>query len=188
MKPRLNGLLEKLQSNLDEDDILVKVAAKVRRISLNQLLPFLRRTLKEEKTETRRIGAILALGALGGEALPALPEMMSALEDENAKVREYAAKNIGSVLIFSQTEGAHPEVIELLRRRLFDVEVKVQKEAIRSLGWMGAVAGIAAPDIVQKLRDCDKDLVREAIDCLGRIGPSAADAADAILGHHVHTR
>ena len=128
------------------------------------------------------------VGCFRGEALPALPEMMSALEDENAKVREYAAKNIGLVLIFSQTEGAHPEVIELLRRRLFDVEVKVQKEAIRSLGWMGAVAGIAAPDIVQKLRDCDKDLVREAIDCLGRIGPSAADAADAILGHHVHTR
>lgn len=118
-----------------------------------------------------RLRAAKDLGRLGWLARDAMPALVRALDDEEAKVRETAAHAIG---------GMGPEALEALVLMLGHPDKYVRRHAVWALGKLGPLARPALPDLCQSLKDADPRTASGAAQALGNLGADGSDGVSAL--------
>ncbi len=115
-----------------------------------------------------------ALGAMGAEAEPAVPNLIAALGDEDAYVRMLAASVLGQVGPGART------AIPALTRALVDPKDDVRATAAFALGQVGSEARPAVPALVKLLADPDPIVRWASLTALRMLGPAANEAVPAL--------
>ncbi len=168
-------------------------------------LPILMRPLDEADTASRE--AVRALGEFRSSAAPAVPKLISLLNDPDHRMRSSvaatlhrigpAARDAGPVLaalmedeerrvrIFSAQTlgaiGAHPDVaIPALLEAAQSDDSELRFQAIQSLGRYGANAEPAVPEIAEALADPDPSVRRSVLGALAGIGSFPGDLESTI--------
>lgn len=118
-----------------------------------------------------RLRAAKGLARLGGLAREALPALVTALTDDDAKVREAAAHAIGVMGL-----EALPTLVQMLSHS----DKYVRRHAVWSLGKLGPLARPALPSLCVALRDVDPRTATGAAQALGNMGTDGADAVPAL--------
>jgi hypothetical protein len=126
--------------------------------------------LKSASEEQRPI-LIRAIGSFGADAAPASPQLIVALSDPSAAVREASAAALAQVGQYTSTDA-----LAALSKALTDTDPEVRDLAAVALRSMGPKAARAIPQLVQALND-PVDYVRVlAAEALGAMGASASAA------------
>jgi hypothetical protein len=126
--------------------------------------------LKSASEEQRPI-LIRAIGSFGADAAPACPQLIVALSDPSAAVREASAAALAQVGQYTSTDA-----LAALSKALTDTDPEVRDLAAVALRSMGPKAARAIPQLVQALND-PVDYVRVlAAEALGAMGASASAA------------
>jgi HEAT repeat protein len=134
-------------------------------------LPDLIRGLRS-KVVVDRLKAAKDLGRLGWLAREAMPALISALDDDDGKVRESAAHAIGQM---------GPDALPTLTNEMLNHEDKyVRRHAVWALGKLGPLARSALNPLCAVLKDADPRTASGAAQALGNMGPSAAEAVSAL--------
>src|SRR5688500_1484301 len=108
-------------------------------------LPALIRALRSQ-SPAERVRAAKDLGRLGWLAREAMPALVAALHDDDAKVRESAAHAIGLM---------GPEALPTLTGMLRHEDKYVRRHAVWALGKLGPLARPALADLCRALKDAD---------------------------------
>jgi HEAT repeat protein len=142
-------------------------------------LPDLLRTLRS-RVPADRARAARNLGRLGWLAREALPALVRALDDEDAKVREAAAQAVGQM-------GA--EALPALGGMLGHDDKYVRRHAVWALGKLGPPARPALGELARALKDADPRTASGAAQALGNLGAAGAAAvpplAEAMRGTNI---
>jgi HEAT repeat protein len=142
-------------------------------------LPDLIRALRG-KTPTDRARAARDLGRLGWLARDAMPALLAALKDEDAKVREAAAQALGQM---------GPDALPALVTMLGHDDKYVRRNAVWAMGKLGPAARPALRGLCQALKDADPRTASGAAQALGNMGTDGADAvpplAEAMRGTNI---
>jgi len=142
-------------------------------------LPTLIRALRSSAL-VERLRAAKALGRLGWLAREATPALITALNDEDAKVRESAAHAIGQM---------GPESLPTLSGMLGHRDKYVRRNAVWALGKLGPLSRSALSTLCAALRDSDPRTASGAAQAIGNMGADGADAvaalADAMRGTNI---
>ena len=141
-------------------------------------VPALARALRDPDPEMRRHVAV-ALDVVGGgwwqfsdggsklDLRPALPALLSALEDSDSDVRAWAAQDISDI-----GEGA-AMAVPRLRAMLRSPDAGSRGSACNALGGIGSGARGALPDLRNALNDSSPEVrqaARSAIESIDRAG------------------
>jgi HEAT repeat protein len=122
-------------------------------------------------SEEQRLILIRAIGSFGPDAAPACPQLIVALSDPSAALREASAAALAQV-----GQRASPDALAALSKALADTDPDVRDLAAVALGSMGPRAAPAIPQLVQVLND-PVDYVRvTAAETLGAMGARASAA------------
>ena len=121
--------------------------------------------------DPENFAAATALGAIGETALPAT---ITALKDQNPRVREAATVAV------SLSPCDRSTAVPALQTALQDDVREVRSGAARAVGNIGPTAAAARTELVSAMRENQIEL-SEAATALGRLGPKARDAAPALL-------
>jgi HEAT repeat protein len=178
--------------------------------------PALAEKLKDPRPEIRR-EAVLALGALNEGAIPVLPQIAAALDDEdartaatfvmgelgnipkNAEAKIYANaksddKFLSTVSLWALAR-VHPEDKELRRQateqlvdRLKEQDPFVRVAAARALTALPPAPEITLPIWEKALKDADTTTIHHALDALASLGPQAVPKLVEILKQHKELR
>lgn len=142
-------------------------------------LPALVRDLRSQ-SQADRLRAAKDLGRLGWLAREALPALVAALHDHDAKVRETAAHAIGLM---------GPDALPTLVGMLTHDDKYVRRHAVWALGKLGPLARAALADLCAALKDPDPRTASGAAQALGAMGTDGADAvpelAEAMRGTNI---
>jgi HEAT repeat protein len=142
-------------------------------------LPDLIRALRS-RLPADRVRAAKDLGRLGWLARDALPALVRAVEDDDAKVRESAAHAIGQM---------GPDALPALSGLLTHADKYVRRNAVWAMGKLGPLARPALPDLCQALRDGDPRTASGAAQALGNMGTDGNEAvpylAEAMRGTNI---
>jgi HEAT repeat protein len=171
--------------------------------------PALAEKLKDPRPAIRR-EAVLALGAIGEAAMPAVPQIVALLKDENAQgaatfvlgeigkipadaepqIRANAKsddKSLSTVSLWALAR-VHPEDKELRRQateriadNLKDKDPMVRVVAARALAALPPAPEITIPILEKALKDADPTTMRYALDALATIGAPAVPKLVAVL-------
>lgn len=136
-------------------------------------VPALARALRDPDAQMRR-DVVVALDVLGGgwwhfpggsklDIRPALPALVTALQDSDPGVRAWAAQDIGD--IGAAASGAVPR----LRALLHSADSESRGSACSALGGIGFAARGALPDLRQALNDASPEVRQAARDAIVRI-------------------
>ncbi|MGA2796097.1 MAG: HEAT repeat domain-containing protein [Thermoguttaceae bacterium] len=178
--------------------------------------PALAEKLKDPRPEIRR-EAVLTLGALNEAAIPVLPQIAAALDDEDArsaatfvmgqlgkipanaeaKIRANAKsddKFLSTVSLWALAR-VHPEDKELCRQattqlvdRLKEQDPFVRVAAARALAALPPAPEITLPILEKALKDADTTTIQHALDALASLGPQAVPRLVDILKQHKELR
>lgn len=118
-----------------------------------------------------RWNAIRTIGRIGPEGVSALPVLIEALGDPDWMIREHSAEAIGD---FGPAAG--PEAVTALVPMLTDEHARVRRDAVRSLGYMGALAHDTAAEIKLLLNDAEEQVREAAADALRAAAPEELPA------------
>jgi len=164
--PKLRGVLA------DSDPKVRRVAArtlKLRSLETGDTAPLLEMLEKDDPAVRREAPA--ALGWLGRQGEKrALPALLRALNDSDAKVRAASA----SALAVLGDSGA----IDGLAAALDDGEKSVREEVVRVLGDIGGASAIEP--LTKALRDRETIVRRRAATEMGRLADEASGAVEAL--------
>lgn len=142
-------------------------------------LPDLIRTLRG-KAPADRVRAARDLGRLGWLARDAMPALVAAVDDDDAKVREAAAQAVGQM---------GPEALPALVRMLDHDDKYVRRHAVWAMGKLGPLARPALRDLGAALKDADPRAASGAAQALGNLGTDGAEAvpllAEAMRGTNI---
>jgi HEAT repeat protein len=120
-------------------------------------LPELIAAMHDEKLPTEaRWNAARTIGKIGPNAVSAVPDLIDEMDDPADTLREHAAEAIGDIGPTAAELG-----VPALRKALTDHYVKVRRDSVRSLGYIGTEARPAAEDMLPLLKDPEA-IVREA--------------------------
>jgi HEAT repeat protein len=133
-------------------------------------LPDLLRGLRSDTTADR-LRAAKDLSRLGWLAREALPALVAALEDDDAKVREVVAQAIGNM---------GPDALPTLAGMLTHNDKYVRRNAVWAIGRHGPLARPVLADLCAGLKNTDPRTASGAAQALGNIGADAADAVPAL--------
>jgi HEAT repeat protein len=133
-------------------------------------MPDLLRGMRSPMTDIRNRAA-RALGRLGLLARDAIPNLVNALNDPEAAVRESAAHSIGLM-----GAEAIPHLIVMLHHQ----DKYVRRNAVWALGKLGSAASSAVPNLCHALRDADPRVASGAAQALGSLGVEANEAIPAL--------
>jgi stage V sporulation protein SpoVS len=129
--------------------------------------------LLRDKDQIVRVDASHALVSMGPKAVPSL---VGLLYDEDARVRELAARTLRE--FESEAKAATPALTE----RLGDRDASVRQAAVFALQAIGPKATKAAiPALAELLRDKDRIVRIDASHALVRMGPDAVPIVAALL-------
>jgi HEAT repeat protein len=133
-------------------------------------LPDLMRSLRGH-APTDRLRAAKDLGRLGWLARDALPALVTALDDGDAKVREAVAHAVGQM---------GPDAVPALSGMLVHPDKYVRRHAVWALGKLGPLARPVLRDLCAGLRDADPRTASGAAQALGNMGTDGAEAVPAL--------
>lgn len=133
-------------------------------------LPDLVRALRSQ-VPSDRLRAAKNLGRLGWLARDALPALLAAADDDDARVREAAAQAVGQM---------GPEALPALSGLLTHSDKYVRRHAVWALGKLGPLARACLADLCDALRDPDPRTASGAAQALGNMGADAAAAVPAL--------
>ncbi len=149
--PKLKELLRSKHS------VVAARAMSDYRASAAAALPELVAAMHDEKLPTEaRWNAARTIGKIGPNAVSAVQDLIDEMDDPEDTIREHAAEAIGDIGPVAAELG-----VPALRKVLTDRYVKVRRDAVRSLGYIGADARPAAEDMLRLLKD-PEPIVREA--------------------------
>lgn len=121
------------------------------------------------RQEAVRTVASIGIGGNARQAAAALEELVVA---EEGQIRAAAARGLGALRVV--------ESLGLLGRLLADPQMLVREAALSAVGAFGTAG---SPELQGVVANLDVPLVRvEAIGTLGKLGPSAAGHAAALVG------
>jgi HEAT repeat protein len=127
-----------------------------------------------------RLRAAKDLARLGWLAREALPALVAALDDEDAKVREAVAQAVGTM---------GPEALPALTGMLTHFDKYVRRNAVWAMAKLGPLARPALPDLCAGLKNSDPRTASGAAQALGAMGADAAEAipplAEAMRGTNI---
>jgi HEAT repeat protein len=138
-------------------------------------VPALARALRDPDPEMRR-GVVVALDVVGGgwwhfpdggsklDLAPALPALLTALQDSDAGVRAWAAQDISDI------GAAAAPAVPRLRAMLHSTDAGSRGSACSALGGIGFPARDALPDLRHALRDSSPEVRQAARDAIASIG------------------
>lgn len=208
------GLIEAL--NNDEAAYWVCVVLRQIGPAAKAAAPALTEKLKDSRPDIR-IQAILALGAMGDAALPAVPQIGEAVKDErtcaaatfalgrlkkipadaeNALWANAKGNNpfLSTVSIWALT-NQHPEdpalrraATQHLMRRLKDKDALVRVAAARALAALPPDPEITLPIFKEEMKDADPTTLKHALDALAMLGEAAVPSLVNILEKHKELR
>jgi len=142
-------------------------------------LPDLIRALRS-KAAAERLRAAKDLGRLGWLAREAMPALVGALKDDDARVREASAHAVGQM---------GPEALPALAAMLTHHDKYVRRNAVWAMGKLGALARPVLPDLCRGLKDSDPRTASGAAQALGNMGADGAEAvpqlAEAMRGTNI---
>ena len=167
--PALIALLESPEAEFRQQ--VMAALAKIGPPAACAALPKLISLLKLEKDKWNRIGAALALGALGKDHPEAISALLQALTDKDSRVRSYCAGALTQI---------GPQALPALQQQLKSGDPRLRKLSAVSIGNMGAAAGDAAGSLLALLNDPDIETRAAAVDALGAVG-EASPAVTAAL-------
>jgi HEAT repeat protein len=142
-------------------------------------VPALARALRDPDPEMRRDVAV-ALDVVGGgwwqfpdggpklDLRPALPALLSALQDSDAGVRAWVAQDISDIGSGAAT------AVPRLRAMLHSSDAGSRGTACNALGAIGFAARGTLPDLQQALNDSSPEVRQSARDAIVRIDRAAA--------------
>lgn len=142
-------------------------------------VPALARALRDPDPEMRRDVAV-AMDVVGGgwwhfpdggsklDLSPALPQLLTALQDSDPGVRAWAAQDISDIGDAATTAVPH------LRAMLHSPDPGSRGSACSALGGIGFQARGALPDLRQALNDSSPEVRQAARDAIARIGRAEA--------------
>jgi HEAT repeat protein len=178
--------------------------------------PALAEKLKDPEPEIRR-EAVLALGAIGEAAIPALPQIAAALSDEYARTAAtFVMGELGKIpsdaepTVRANTKNddkllatvslwalarVHPEDKQLRRQateqlveRLKDQDPFVRVAAARALAALHPAPEITIPIFEKALKDADTTTIHHALDAMASLGPQAVPRLVDIMKKHKELR
>ena len=120
-----------------------------------------------------RTGASRALGGFGARVAPVLLEAMA--RDSRVEIRAGVAPILGNYV--GDHDAVTPALAEALRN---DADPGVRTAAARGLSVAGVEAAGAVPALIDALRDQTPDVRQWSALALGRIGPEARAAVEAL--------
>jgi HEAT repeat protein len=139
------------------------------------LLPHLRRLpvkirvyllqkFKPGRTLEYRLGAIRALGIIGPEARAAIPDLLRAVQDDDARIRWVAAQTVSQL---------GPEAVMALRPLTTNANMTVRHAAVYALGEARTNALPALPQLLRASMDTNENVRSSSLYSIGRLGPAA---------------
>jgi HEAT repeat protein len=166
--------LEPLEKALADDNEGVRVfaAQSVYLITrqADKVLPVLRSLLRQSPDPDVRHWAAYTLAQLGADARPAVPDLVTALEDQVLNVRLWAA------LAHWGLEEKPAPVLPVFQAVLRSKNPQERSTAARALAKLGPHAAPAVPALLVLLDDPDTTLRALAAQALAAIGPKADQA------------
>jgi len=126
---------------------------------------------RTRNTVRLRAQAALALGRMGITAVAAAPQLIAALGDSSAYVREQA--EIALIAI-------GPRVTPSLTNGLLAPTSTARCQAARILGRLGEAAATASPALIERLNDSYVEVRAASAEALGRIGQDPAQVVPAL--------
>jgi hypothetical protein len=136
-------------------------------------VPVLIELLGDKGDAETRLAAAGALEQIGPKARTAVTQLILALQDDNALVREVAIGALGKI-------GADPErVVAALRPLLKGKERLAVLKALRSFR---ADAKDAIPELLETLKDPDLEVRCDSAEAIGDMGAAGAPGVDGLLG------
>lgn len=129
--------------------------------------------LTSDGSPERRVGAIAGLALLVQEPERASKVLRGALNDDDARVRLYAAEALW--LIHRDAGLVVPILIDGLK------EKDSAQQALMLVQELGPAAKDAVPALIDLVRGPDENLAAQAASSLGRIGPEAKAAIPALI-------
>jgi HEAT repeat protein len=167
-QPALPALADVLQDATPVRNAALRALAQIGSPSV----PILRAGLRSRKTATRS-GCAFALGVLGAEAEPAVPELVQLVQhDSEPKVRSTAVAALGAI------GPAAREAVPALARCLKDPDRMIEYQATQALAAIGPED---VPALVELLKDENARVRAEAIFLLGQWGAGAKSAVPALM-------
>src|SRR5262245_24477465 len=133
-------------------------------------LPALLRGLRGD-TPADRLRSAKDLARLGWLAHEALPALVAALDDEDAKVREAVAQAIGNM---------GPDALPTLAGMLTHFDKYVRRNAVWAMGKLGPLARPVLSDLCDALKNSDPRTASGAAQALGNMGAEATEAIPAL--------
>lgn len=118
-------------------------------------------------------GAVHALGEIGLDAAPAVPQLILLLRHGGMIAQQIAPEALGK--IGPAAQAAVPALVEALR-----YDKRAGAKAAEALGRMGAAAQAAVPALIAALGYDDRIAV-EAVQALGRLGPAVVPHLPTLL-------
>jgi hypothetical protein len=140
-----------------EHSVVAARALSEYRAAAAPALPELIAAMHDEKLSTEaRWNAARTIGKIGPNAASAVQDLIDEMDDPADTLREHAAEAIGDIGPTAAELG-----VPALRKALTDHYVKVRRDSVRSLGYIGENARPAAEDMLLLLKDPEA-LVRDA--------------------------
>ncbi|HEX8960477.1 MAG TPA: HEAT repeat domain-containing protein [Geobacteraceae bacterium] len=169
------GDAEKLSLLIKDEEAVVRKAAiaSLAELRSSAAVSHLVMALADEDVDVR-IAAAGALGEIGGEEV--LEPLLLALRDEDSWVKCAALKGLGRL----GSEGALPAIMDI-------IEDSQGLEMIAALEAVADIGGEKVQSIVQRgLENTDEEVVKAAIEILGRGGDDWIDVYGEKLLSHPH--
>jgi HEAT repeat protein len=154
--PANGALPARVAQPVGEDSILAS--------ALKASLPAMVDALKSSDVETRRSAAFV-VEAVGGDAAPYIPQLVSRLSDPDRFVRWTLLRTLGQ-LAPKESKVVVPKIIPTLR----DPDIDVRLAALKALERFGKDAGAAGPTIVTLLPNGDPEIQLAALKAIQASG------------------
>jgi HEAT repeat protein len=167
--PTVPALYEALKGNdaTFAREILVEIDADA--------MPALIDEFKKDHWFKRRGQATKCVSWLGPAAKDAVPELIGALNDQDAAVRFDAAIALGKI------DPTAKDTVPVLVDALKDRDTSVRRAAAEALDGIGPAAKDAVPALIDALKDQNASERFMAASVLVAIGPAAKDAVPALI-------
>jgi len=170
----LPEMLEQLIERYEDEETLNESTARTLSRLPPHALPHLIRALADERPLIRA-GVAAILRDMGERARPAGEALCEALGDEDDRVRMWAARALGEL------GGRNEAAAELLERRLTDESWAVRVFAAGAHWKLARDADVVLPVLMSALECEEYWVVREAVTCLGAMGPAAREAGPGLV-------
>lgn len=169
--PKAQGTL--IEAAAAKDPVVRKEARRILSFQGGDKLTTLQKALEHPYAKVRWSAAIL-LGDMENEAAPAVTDLAIALKDQDADVRQAAARALHKI----GPRIADPPVIKALGEALLANKEwpQVQFEVAKTLGSFGEKSARASADLISLLGSKEKQAQQAGVNALHQIGVAAIPA------------